>query len=735
MKRRLLCGILAAIMLLTLVSGIVIHVSAASSLSASEDCIAVLKNMEGFVAKPYYDHGQYTVGYGTACGQYDYPNGITEAQADALLRKFVKTFETHVNRFADKNGLTFTQNEFDALILFTYNVGAGWLTSTSDLRDSVIRGDRGNDFIYYLSRWSTANYEIMPALVKRRLAEADTYLNGVYSVFAPSHFSYVLFNSNGGDCVSRVQGYDASEPGKVIPTPVHEDSNYRFLGWYTEQEGGKWVTHLDTTTAEKTLYAHWQTSDQPEGSVNYQRKIRSGDPIAVHAEPGSRHIIGTVNAGETVTIAQDFLDGAKVKWGQLSTGGWIQLSNTEAILVPAEKPVRESVTVTVTNSYVNVRKGPGTSYARVGSVSIGEELKITETKVVNGSKWGKFSGGWLSLMYTNYDSVLESTNNSDETVIASGTVSCSGYLNIRSGAGVNYGLAGSLNSGTKVSIYEKKTVAGHEWGRINSGWICLDYVIMDAEPAPGPAEPTDPTPSEPQPTDPAPIDPAPTDPAPGAPDSGNQDEEKEPETDKDNTPKTGTVINCTELNVRSAPGAHNTRVGGLLKGTKVEILEETVYNGMPWGRTSMGWISMHYIRVDYKNTGDYVTGSVYNCNALNVRSAPGANNRLVGQIPVGTRVEIYEQVIVSGQSWGRSQQGWICLSYVRLETITESGIRFTGTVNTNGLRIRSAAGVHNAILGFYNTGNRVDILETTTVNGVIWGRTNKGWICLQYVNW
>jgi len=36
-------------------------------------------------------------------------------------------------------------------------------------------------------------------------------------------------------------------------------------------------------------------------------------------------------------------------------------------------------------------------------------------------------------------------------------------------------------------------------------------------------------------------------------------------------------------------------------------------------------------------------------------------------------------------------------------------------------------------VGTYNQGDVVTILETTSVNGVAWGRTGKGWICLQYV--
>ena len=52
---------------------------------------------------------------------------------------------------------------------------------------------------------------------------------------------------------------------------------------------------------------------------------------------------------------------------------------------------------------------------------------------------------------------------------------------------------------------------------------------------------------------------------------------------------------------------------------------------------------------------------------------------------------------------------------------------------TTTLRIRSGAGTSNAHIGNYYSGNQVVILEQTTVNGRPWGRTDKGWICLEYV--
>ena len=52
-------------------------------------------------------------------------------------------------------------------------------------------------------------------------------------------------------------------------------------------------------------------------------------------------------------------------------------------------------------------------------------------------------------------------------------------VNVRSGAGTNYNIVGSLSKGNTVTILETVTIGTSKWGRINQGWICLDYVRMN----------------------------------------------------------------------------------------------------------------------------------------------------------------------------------------------------------------------------------------------------------------
>ena len=219
---------------------------AASSLKASDEIVALIKGFEGFYSKPYKDYNQYSIGYGSSCDPDDYPNGITKAKAEELLRAELDKYAKKINEFADTNKLKLSQNQFDALLSFTYNIGPNWMNNTSDIRTAVIKGSTGNDFLFAITRWCTAGTDgekqILKALVDRRLMEANVYLNGLYSGSVPSTFDYVTFNNNLEGAVSevRIQGYDSRKTDSLRAAPTK--SGYKFLGWFTAASGGEWVT-------------------------------------------------------------------------------------------------------------------------------------------------------------------------------------------------------------------------------------------------------------------------------------------------------------------------------------------------------------------------------------------------------------------------------------------------------------------------------------------------------------
>ena len=55
------------------------------------------------------------------------------------------------------------------------------------------------------------------------------------------------------------------------------------------------------------------------------------------------------------------------------------------------------------------------------------------------------------------------------------------------------------------------------------------------------------------------------------------------------------------------------------------------------------------------------------------------------------------------------------------------------TVTSNNLNIREDAGAKKKKVGSYKKGDEIIILETKKVSGQEWGRTDLGWVCLDYV--
>ena len=760
MHKRILCVLLTALILVSLIPAFALPSRAASNMTISEACVDILKDMEGFLKYPVYDHGQYSVGYGSACNKDDYPNGITEEEADALMREYLAGMEEALNKFATRNGILFSQNQFDALMLFTYNCGTGWLGGNGEFRQAVLDNAVGNTFIYYMSQWSSASAQLHMGLVTRRLIEADMYLNGSYTNKKPANYTYILYDNNGGEGKSKVQGYDCNLPAWVKSVPTRD--GHKFLGWYSEAEGGSWVTELSSLNAEDTLYAHWQADGAGytnAAAVYYQLPANMLLTLDYYNAPNGT-VIGALNASALAVIKADYLDDKGVKWGKLANGCWVKLGDPR-IGTCDETESEEGVKATVTGDYVNVRTGPGTQYKVVAGVLRGEEIHITQVVNVDGVLWGRIRPGWLCLQYTSYSGGLtpekpgesypgEGGGNGSTAVVATGTVTAD-TLNIRAAAGTHGYVVGCYNRGAKVEILEKTTVSGTPWGRTEKGWICLNFVKLDtAGQQPETSAPTEPETTVPETTVPETTVPETTVPS-------------KPEEEKPGTVQgiPATVISKNGLNIRSGAGTNYASVGSYAPGEKIAILEQKTVGGVAWGRTVKGWVSMQYVRLDevWSNENG-VVGVVTSNGGLNIRSGAGVGYAPVGSYRAGQRIVILEQKMVGGTPWGRTDKGWVCMTYVRLEQSVEipggsqesqpettepetttpgatepaqKPAAVTGTVTAGGLNIRASAGTNGAIVGGYRKGDKVTILEQAQVNGAAWGRTDRGWINLAYV--
>ena len=151
------------------------------------------------------------------------------------------------------------------------------------------------------------------------------------------------------------------------------------------------------------------------------------------------------------------------------------------------------------------------------------------------------------------------------------------------------------------------------------------------------------------------------------------------------------------------------------------------------------------------------TGTV--TSVLNIRSSPSTEATVIGTLYAGDKVEVSRRELVTGIDWAyiiSPESGWINMEFVEMDIPSQQPVQpdvstpagenppeedsknegnanttnIKAVVNANGLNIRSEASTDGKIQGAYDKGDVITILETK--DG--WGRTNKGWVKLEYVN-
>lgn len=401
-------------------------------------------------------------------------------------------------------------------------------------------------------------------------------------------------------------------------------------------------TETETPTTEAT-----EPINENTATVTSQMNIRSSPSTEAT-------IVGTLDAGDKVEISRrEEVTG--INWAYIISpeAGWIVMDYVEMDIpsqmptggdtsTPANENPTEPTTSTdtvsikgiVTVNNLNIRSEASTDDGKVqGSYNKGDVVTILETK--NG--WGRTNKGWIKMEYVNTSGTstqtpTDTTNNNTtsnnstaNTGNGSTTVQFRGIvtakqLNIRASASTDSDGIGSYSYGARVEILEKSG----NWGRTSKGWVSLDYVYQDG-------------------------------------------------TTGTNTAK-GTITAVGGLHIRSGPGKGYASVGSYAEGDSVTVLEQFTYDGVTWGCTNKGWISMAYVDTDSSNnTGSDTSSSdgqkatVTTESGLHVRSGAGTSYDVVGSLKYGTKVTILSKKTVDGTTWGEISTGWICMDYVTLD--------------------------------------------------------------------
>lgn len=149
-----------------------------------------IKQIEKFSPKVYLDQGGFaTIGYGhlitkdeSSSGKIKIGNtfikynfGLIESQASTLLDQDCDFAENAVNQYVTT---TISQNEFDALVSFVFNVGASAFKNSTLLKkiNQGLKDDVPSQFM----RWIYTNGIKSKGLERRRKEESKIYILGVY---------------------------------------------------------------------------------------------------------------------------------------------------------------------------------------------------------------------------------------------------------------------------------------------------------------------------------------------------------------------------------------------------------------------------------------------------------------------------------------------------------------------------------------------------------------------------
>lgn len=794
--KRIVCFLLALVMVLGLIPATATTANAASSLSTSDDAINLLARFQGFEAEEYKVGDKTLIGYGTEVTPGTYKNAITESVALQLLKDAVKDIDKDINDFTKKNNRDLTQYQHDAIAIFSFGISStAWLEGTGPLREAILHG-KDADIIAAFAK----NHVVAPALegagfqsfngvMNRRLAEANLYLNGEYNFNAPANFTYVVLDMNANDkadaegkakdnTLDIVIGYDANKYPLLTEKPG-ANTDKEFLGWYLHDGmslgmvRGEAIVYLSSATAGQLLVPKF-AEDGKVQFANYNintailryrevfRQALSKDDFLYQLRMDFFNKIGKLESNTIFKVSMEtMIDGIKWIYG---TGtdedgdeirGWVYYGELAEDLGESDKDFFNNpilATAKVTSNTLPVYEGATSDndVKTVATLKKGDVVNVYEIKVEateSGNKsWGHISyvtdigqriNGWINLVYTE---VSEAEAGDDQgTVGTKGVIVNTDTVNVRQYAGVDKKLITYLPRGTEVLVVETKTVDGAQWGRVQWGKLIGGYtegwVYMYYVQLDGAIN-----------------------------DFGGENESSEP------VLYTGVVTSNINLNVRKKPSATADKVDSLANGTEINIYEVTTTNGVKWGRIGeKRWVCLQYVNLTEveQSTGSTSTvtsvqGTV-TATTLDVLKNYNSNAEKMGSLKKGDVVTILEEnteyTTTGTRIWGRIStaevSGWINLAYVDLKTVTSvvggssSNSSSSSTNNANGavatvsncisVNVREAAGATKPLITKLSNGTVINVYEQVTKDNAPWakitwnGGANSGWVCMNYV--
>lgn len=421
----------------------------------------------------------------------------------------------------------------------------------------------------------------------------------------------------------------------------------------TDTSNSEWYAVRLSNGSTGYIYAEYISMSTGGSTSNgEERSAKTTEYVNFRSGPGTNYNSkGVIALGTTVTVT----DTSNAQWYavRLSNGstGYIFAeyisftgSNTpSATAAPTQAPSNGSEQTAKTTEYVNFRSGPGTNYSSKGVIALGTTVTVTDT---SNSEWyavrlSNGSTGYIFAQYLKLNSSSSATATPAPTQAPSndGTVQAklTADVNLRRGAGTNYGVIKVIGTGTTVTVTD---ASNSQWYKVKlsdgtEGYLFSEYLkvtsgdINSAKPS---ATPT-PTPA----------------------------------------PSNGTVQAKTtsDLNVRKGPGTSYGIIKVIDMNVTVTVTEAT---NSSWYKVKLsdgteGYLAAQYLKITSGdinsvkpgNSGDDNTNNGNNSNTpatgeyvrvtvgLNLRSEPNTSSKVLTVLSTGTVLNVLD----------RKTSGWV----------------------------------------------------------------------------
>lgn len=413
------------------------------SLSISDNGLALIKKFEGCkltAYKPVSTEKYWTIGYGHYSADIKQGQTITQAQADAFLKADCANAEKSVNSYSKYN---WNQNQFDALVSFTFNCGSG------NLKTLLNNGQRTiSEISEKITAYNKSGGKVLQGLVNRRVAEKELFDKSV----SPTIITPVSVTAKTVKPVSYLQ----TDP--------------------------KWKNHNYSAPGENKTIGSSGCGVAVAAMIIATLKDKNVTPVTT-SEWSMAHGYKALNQGTYYTYFIPQLSEYGITCKRLNIANLYGQSSSTAHT--------EALNVLKKGNWVIACMGKGnwTSTGHFillykyenGYVYINDPASTSATRIKN--TWDLFAKQvkylWTVTVPSGSDTpvISSSPNNQTETSIELlGKINTkSGNLNIRSASNSSSAKIGSYKKGELVQLISRTS---NNWYRTDQGYISGEYVIV-----------------------------------------------------------------------------------------------------------------------------------------------------------------------------------------------------------------------------------------------------------------